>query len=50
MKKLQVVARHEERMQARSGAAIAERLARLGLPPLPPKQQGAAGAKQQAEE
>ncbi len=38
VRKLQVVARHEERMHARSGEAIRERLARLGLPPLPPKQ------------
>lgn len=47
MKKLQGVARHEERMQQRSGEAINERLARLGLPALPPKA-GAPKKQQQA--
>lgn len=50
VKKMQGVDRHEERMYQRSGEAINERLARLGLPALPktagPKkqQQGAAVA------
>jgi hypothetical protein len=48
VKKLQVVARHEERMQSRSRDAITERLARLGLNPLPKPQHQQ--QQQQAEE